>query len=338
MTTIRARLGWIALLACWATAPAADAQVPASLAPGIYYRLPRLDDPAAEFARVGDAPAAIQPRIKDMAPVGWDACAGTVAMVRPDINSLSLVSVAGEQRLVTPNPGIFSPARPALSSDFRFAAFQASATPFGPNRSPGVNEDFNIYATDLMTGATRRVSPLSWNEESPRFVPGSHRIAYSSFSPTDGVNLHVFDLDQNKEVTVFKNLGAVQIAIAPDGKSFIDPGKMRIYALDSGKVIADLRDRAVAALKAAGFDLDMRFNDPDHGFPDRGVYPLDAAFSPDGQSLVLDWAVKKGTATGNILATVKIDGTGFKVISDLIPTNPKFTNSNNYSQLNPLWK
>ena len=70
----------------------------------------------------------------------------------------------------------------------------------------------------------------------------------------------------------------------------------------------------------------------------RSSLKLDASFSPDGLEIVLDWAVRRGADCGNILVRLSLATMQMGVVSDLIPTNPEFTNHNNFSQLNPLWK
>jgi hypothetical protein len=92
-----------------------------------------------------------------------------------------------------------------------------------------------------------------------------------------------------------------------------------------------------SALPATDFALDERFRNVP-GMPDRGVYPLDAAFSPDGTQVVLDWALRRGDAYGNVLMRLSLDARQLVVLTDLIPGNPAFTNQNNFSQLNPVWK
>ena len=248
---------------------------------------------------------------------------------------LTLVTPSGQQRTVSVTD-IFFLARPSLSADCRYVAVQAQAT--STPTMPGADQDLNIYVIDLQLGTNRRVGNLPYNEESPRFFPSGHRLAYSSFSPTEGTNLHVFDLDQNRETGFFQDIGALQIAISPDGTQFIDPRVMRIYRLDTGAVVSDLLTRAVQAVQAAGFQLDQRFNDQSTGHLNRGVYPLDASFSPTGQRLVLDWAVLSGSTYGNILVSMGVDGSSFAVELGLTATNPQFTNSNNFSQINPVWK
>jgi len=222
---------------------------------------------------------------------------------------------------------------PSFSPDCRYVAVQASAT---PDIVGGV-EDLNIYIVDLDTGVVRRIGALPYNEESPRFFPVGNRLAYSSFSPTEGVNLHVYDFDVDAEVLLAQGEGALQIAISPDGSRIFDPRTMRMYDAVSGAVTLDLLAPIAAALPQAGFDFDTRFRD-EPGTPNRGMYPLDASFSPDGLEVVLDWAVRRGPDFGNILVKLRLATRQMTVVSDLAPTNPEFTNHNNFSQLNPLWK
>jgi hypothetical protein len=210
---------------------------------------------------------------------------------------------------------------------------QASATP----EIVGGAEDLNIYVIAAETAAVVRVGDLPWNEESPRFFPVGARLAYSSFSPADGVNLHIYDFDLDREVLLARDIGALQIAISPNGDRIVDPRRMRIYDAATGAVVHDLLAPLVASLPAAGFTLDERFkNEP--GMPDRGVHPLDAAFSPDGTELVLDWSLRRGAEYGNLLMRLSIEARQLRVLTDLIPANPEFTNHNNFSQINPIWK
>src|SRR5436305_987962 len=64
----------------------ADAQpLPALRAfkPGIYYRLPKTDNPAARLARVGDPPDLVLPQVPQMSPVGWDLCSDVLVIPSP---------------------------------------------------------------------------------------------------------------------------------------------------------------------------------------------------------------------------------------------------------------
>jgi len=298
----------------------------ATFNPGIYYRIPFLDNPGARLARLDDP---LLPEIQ-VAPVGWDMCGDLVVFPTPQ--GLVLRSASGQERTVAP-AGIFRIARPSFSPDCARIAVQASAT---PEIIDGV-EDLNIYIITSDTGAASRVGDLPWNEESPRFFPAGARLAYSSFSPTDGVHLHIYDLDLGQEVLLARDIGALQIAISPNGDRIIDPRRMRIYDAATGAVLQDLLASLVESLPAAGFTLDERFKD-EPGMPDKGVYPLDAAFSPDGTELVLDWALGRGGQYGNVLMRLSIDARQLRVLTDLVPANPEFTNHNNFSQLNPLWK
>jgi len=317
----------VVAVACGAFASVAEAQFkPATFNPGIYYRLPGVENPGARLARLDDP---LMPEIQ-MAPVGWDICVDQIVFPTPE--GLMLATAAGESRLVGVE-GLFRMARPSFSPDCRRVAVQASGT---PNDAPGA-EDLNIYVIDLETAGAVRIGNLPWNEESPRFFPVGSRLAYSSFSPEDGVNLHVYDFDQNQEVLLARDIGALQIAISPNGDRLIDPRKMRLYDAATGALVIDLLTALVDTLPAAGFALDERFkNEP--GTPDRGVYPLDAAFSPDGSAIVLDWALRRGSEYGNVLMRLSLEARQLSLLTDLIPTNAEFTNHNNFSQLNPVWK
>ncbi|MSQ26443.1 MAG: hypothetical protein EXR49_09335 [Dehalococcoidia bacterium] len=106
---------------------------------------------------------------------------------------LMIVAPNGISRTVQAT-GLFQIARPSLAPDGRSAAVQASEDPSTPVGS------LNIYLVDLANGTWRRNCDRPVNEESPEWFPRSNRIAYSSFSPIAGVNLHVYDLDAQREV------------------------------------------------------------------------------------------------------------------------------------------
>jgi hypothetical protein len=263
-----------------------------------------------------------------MPPWGWDMCRDQMVIPAPE-QGLFIVDPTGVRRLI-PITGIYRFGRPSFSPDCRRVAVQASATPGIEN---GV-EDLNIYVIDLDTGAITRVGDLSWNEESPRFFPVGSKLAYSSFSPTDGVNLHVWDFDQNREVLLARDIGALQIAISPNGDRIIDPRKMRIYDSTTGAVVTDLLSALVDTLPGTGFSLDERFKNEGN----RGLYPLDAWFSPDGTELVIDWALRQGDRYGDVLMRLSLEARQLRVLTDLIPANADFSNHDNFSQLNPVWK
>jgi hypothetical protein len=294
--------------------------------PGIYYRLPNISRPEAQLVRLADPLLhAIQ-----MSPVGWDMCGDVVVAPSPD--GLELTPAGGRSRSVR-TEGIFRVARPSFSPDCRYVAVQASATVDIIDDT----EDLNIYVIDVETSGVVRVGDLPWNEESPRFFPIGVRLAYSSFSPTEGVNLHVYDVDEGREILRADGIGALQIAISPNGDRILDPRRMRLYDASTGAVVGDFLTALLDTLPATGFSLDERFKD-EPGMPDRGLYPLDASFSPDGAHVVLDWPLRRDDQFGNVLMRLALDDRQLSALTDLIPTNPEFTNHNNFSQLNPLWK
>jgi hypothetical protein len=108
---------------------------------------------------------------------------------------------------------------------------------------------------------------------------------------------------------------------------------MRMYALPSGTLETDLEDEVLAGLAAAGYAPDTRFP----GQANRGTFPLDGAFSPDGREILVDGAVVKDGRYGVILARIGVDGSSFTVLSHLIAVDPARSNQHNFSQLNPAW-
>lgn len=288
--------------------------------PGIYFRNVNTKSPDGVLTKIdGSLSAQIS-----MSPVGYD--------IRPDKvvycadNTCTVASPDGSKKQIT-LAGLYGVARPSFSSDGNKIAVQASATA-GPPFT-----DLNIYVADIATGKYERVGDLSWNEESPRFFHKSNKLAYSSFSPTDGVNIHIYDLDSKKKTAVFKNQGNLQIAISQDDTYILNPFKLQIYNAQSGATIADLKTKVVQALTAAGYGLDSVNN----GAQGQGSFPLDGSFSPDGKHLVLEGAITKNGSTGSIIFQIDIKGNDFKVLEELMQTNSAFTNNNNFSQINPVW-
>lgn len=241
-------------------------------------------------------------------------------------DGLIIAAPTGASRTVRV-PGLYQVARPSLSPDGRSAAVQASED---PNTPPG---SLNIYVVDLANGTWRRISDRPVNEESPEWFPKSNRIAYSSFLPQSGVNLHVYDLDAQRDVLTVPGGGGIHLAVSPDERTILEPGRMGLYDVATGNRLADLREEAIAGVRGAGFEMDTRYL----GQANRGTFPLDGTFSPDGRTIVFDGAVRRGNEYGIVMGQMSLTGTGFRVLSDLVPVNPAFSNNNNYSQLNPVW-
>jgi photosystem II stability/assembly factor-like uncharacterized protein/Tol biopolymer transport system component len=241
-------------------------------------------------------------------------------------DTVHLVSPAGAVQRARAQ-GLYQMGRASLSPDGARVAVQASEDPRVP---PG---SLNIYVVELASGQWRRISALPVNEESPRWFPRSNRIAYSSFDPDAGLDLHIYDWVQQREVQVIRGAGGISVAISPDERMLFEPSLVRLYNLASGQMTADLRPAVIAALTRAGYEMDTRYP----GQANRGTAMLDATFSPDGTAIVFDSAVKRGDRYGNIIAQISTQGADFRVLQDMLPVNPAFSNLNNYSQVNPVW-
>ena len=195
-------------------------------------------------------------------------------------------------------------------------------------------EDLNIYIVDLNTGESERISYRDFNEESPEWFANENKIAYSSFDPQWGVSAHVYDIDLGKEILTIKDGGYIHLAVSPDGILMFNPVLARLYNLDTGKMVADLKDKVLAALQDNGYTPDTRFQ----GQASQGTFPMDADFSPDGNHIVFDGAVEKNGKFGLIIFSMTTTGDNITPLTDIIEVNPAFSNNNNYSQLNPNWR
>ncbi len=296
---------------------------PTVFVPGIYYRLPDVNQPAARLAGPGAA-AADEPLLP---PVGFDIQDDLVVAPEGD-SRLVVYSADGRERSVTLQ-GLHHVGRPTLSPDGGRVAIQA--TDYAP-LCGCPTDDFNIYVADLADGTWHRLGDLSYNEESPEWIPGSNEVAYSSFSPSEGVDLHVRDATTGAERLRVDDAGGIHLAASKDGSRILEPARGLVRDLSDGHLVTDLRDEALAGLRAAGYDTD-----PGHaGQGNRGTFPLDADWSPDGKSIVFDGLVK-GPTSGLLLFTLGAEGTGFTLHAGPLPANPDFSNGHNFSLTNPHW-
>lgn len=267
---------------------------------------------------------------------------GVVTITLPrggfDVSNATLIHALDGGRLVLTAPSgkrttVVVPelrhiARPSLSPDGTRAVVQATSGE--AESAPPSNLD--IFVVDLATGGATRIAGEPHNEESPEWSPDGTRIAYSSFSPESGVDLHVYDLATGRG-SVFDEAGGIHLAFSPDGARILEAGRARILDARTGEVVADLREAIVASAAAAGWSLDTRFP----GQAGRGTFPLDGDFSPDGSKLVLDGAVEDDGRFGVIVFTVDLDGSGFRKIAGPFEVDPAATNGLNYSETNPAW-
>ncbi len=231
--------------------------------------------------------------------------------------------------------GLYQMGRPSLSPDGSRVAVQAAEV---ANPQP---QDLNIYVVNLVTGKWERISDLlAIPEEAPRWFPQSNLVAYTSFAgdmpPEQGLVIHIYDVDAHKEVhqvTGEGGAGGLNIAVSPDEKTILNSNTMTLYDVQTGAMVAQLRPKIVQALQAQGFQQDSRFP----GQANRGTLTLHGNFSPDGKFIVFDGAIQKGSAYGLYIAQVSITGEDFKLLLDITPNNPSFSNNNNYSQMSPFW-
>lgn len=242
-----------------------------------------------------------------------------VTIVRPDGTATSVVAT-----------GLFHPARPSLSPEGDRIVVQATLTPAPPG---GPETNFEIFIIDLETGSSTRISNGPMNDESPEWVPGTETVVWSSFSPEEGIDLHEYWVTEAKENATRDELGAIHLDVSDDGSSLVDPGRLRLYDLSTGGLVEDLKDEAIEFARLAGYERDTQHA----GQANRGTFPLDGAFSPDGTEIVFDGAVTRDGESGIILMTIARDGSRAEVVVSMFSYDPTWTNNHNFSGLNPTW-
>ena len=288
-----------------------------TFAPGIYYGQP-IQSSQRTVLRITDGDSAR--RIPLGAP-GFDVRHDAIAFT--DGANVILVEPDGNKRTVS-IPGLFEIVRPSFSPDGTKIVVQAKEVRGG---------DLDIYVINLDTGEVERISYLDVNEESPEWFPTENNIAYSSFDPAEGLTLHIYDLDEAKEVLAIRDAGWIHLAVSPDGSLIFNPILGRLYDATTGDVISDLMDRVVTALDDLGYKPDTRYP----GQAGYGTFPLDADFSPDGGHIVIDGAVEFDGAFGMMIFQMTITGDDLTPLTGIIEIDPTMSNNNNFSQLNPSW-
>ena len=248
-------------------------------------------------------------------------------LVYVDDNRVIMVNPQGEKKTIEAK-GIHMMARPSISTDAKKVVVQA-ADSADSNQQP----DLNIYLVGLDDGTTERIGTLNYNEESPEWFAVGNKIAYTSFSPSEGINIHIYDTEEKTETHLFEGIGSIHLAISKDGKMILNPLRMQIYDSSTGLVMEDFRAKLKASIKELGYNLDTRFP----GQANLGTFPLDGDFSPDARKVIMDGAVEKDGKYYVILFTADLNGGNISVI-DTLEITPAYSNNNSYSQLNPLWR
>lgn len=291
--------------------------------PGIYYGTPSGEQGVFRLAWVNGTLPTLR-----FEGVGFDLVATTLISV--DDGRTFLQTGAGGQTKTIQLKGLYHPARPSVSPDGRHAVVQAADH---ADLSGGPGDDLDIYLVDVRDGTTTPISDEPVNEESPEWIPQTDQVLWSSFDPDAGIDAVVYNVTTKQVVRRFPGAGGIHLDVSNDANAFFDPARMRIYDLQTGALEADLHASTLAGLRAAGYETDQRYP----GQANRGTFPMDGAFSPDGTRLVFDGAVRKDGQYGVIIASTDRDGTGFQVLTPLITVDPSHANHHSFSQLNPTW-
>lgn len=262
-----------------------------------------------------------------MSPVDYDI--QPLRVLYADNDTMNYVSREAGNMPVTFR-GVYQMARPSESPDGTRVAVQGTKTAHPAEQAADPSE-LKIFVIDLQTDSATQISPDSATPaESPTWFNTSNKIAYSTFSPTDGVDIHIYDLDQGKETLVIENAGWHGLAVSKDDTKIFVPNSMRVYSTATGELLADLKDEASAGIALAGFTLLTTAGDSNSPF-------LDGDWSPDGTQLVFDVVEVEHSEPHTTIFTMNIDGTNIQAVAGPLDVNPDFSNNFNFSQSNPIW-
>ncbi len=112
------------------------------------------------------------------------------------------------------------------------------------------NNAKEVYLTDILGDSLRQVTRHKNITVSPRFVPNSSKLSYSSYH-SGSQNLYITDLRQNKTTRALSRRKGINVAPAwsPDGRKMIltlsKKGNPDLFMLDSkGKILQQLTKRS----------------------------------------------------------------------------------------------
>lgn len=308
---------------------------------GIYVVRPALGRPGGEL-EVQDG---ILPRKVDFGGIGYDVADDLVISAPGE--GLVLHHADGRDERVAV-PGLFAIGRPSLSPDAKQVAVQATET----RPVPGAVPLFTIYVIEIATGKWRRIAPVpltaDGQSELPFWSPGGDRIAHWG-TRDQCLVIRVRDAASGSDVLTIGRGGTAgcyqpergildgprfHVSISRDSSRILIPGQLQVYDAKSGALLADVHQRALDALAAAGYKPDGRYP----GQAGAGTFPLDGALSPDNRQIVFDGAVERAGQFGVLLCRIDLDGTGFTVLRVPVQVEPRHSNFHNFSQLLPRWR
>jgi hypothetical protein len=322
-----------------ATSPAATA--PVAFPRGIYFVRPSMQHPGGTVELL-DPSAGRIPAMEVFGP-GWDIRTAAAVGGTPQNDGVTLFLPDGTKREVK-IPGLFDIVRPSLSPDAKQVVVQASQD----------RTLVTVWIVDLTTLAVRRIGDVprpgdpSTQSEQPTWFPSGDRVAH--WAAEEGcLVVKVRDVATAKDLLTIRRNGTTgcfqpqrgvldgprfHISVSQDSSRILIPGQLQVYDASTGALLADVRQKALDALAAAGYKLDTRYP----GAANAGTFAIDGALAPDNTQIVFDGLVEKDGQPGLYLFRVNVDGSGFTVLAGPIAADPRFSNNFNFSQLLPRWR
>lgn len=335
-----------------AATPAAQAptptRAPQKFASGLYVIRPSLQHPGGIVELVDPAGGTL-PRI-EIFGAGWDVHPDVIVGPIGDLSGVTLYFPDGTSRQVKV-PGLYGMGRPSLSPDAKQVFLQGTETRFDPNSGPRTVFDDTVYVVDLATGAFRRIGDKATGPSTQSEMPlwmSADRVAYWA-TESGCLVVKVRDVATAQDVVTVRRNGTsgcyqpqrgildgprFHIGASADGTRLLIAGQLQVYNAKTGALVADVHQKALDGLAAAGYKADARFP----GQAGAGTFPLAGTLSPDAKQIVFDGAVEKDGQFGVGLFRINVDGTAFTVLRAPVQVEPKFSNGHNYSQVLPRWR
>jgi hypothetical protein len=312
-------------------------------ATGVYFIAPSTTDPNAGTIKLlgGSLPA-----IPVTGHSGFDVGRVLVWVYNSEVH---VVQPSGASRVLYIQ-GLNALSHPSLAPDGTKVVVQATQTD-----DPDATYQTS-YVIDLSSGNWTLFAPTGAlpydGSDFPTWSPAGDVIAYetteinsaglecTAFNIADastgavkGTIRRANDAGCERAASLFWEAPRTNLAFSADGKKLLLVGLLSVVDPANGSELANIKDKVLAGVQAAGYQ-------PDDRYPGRaGATPVALAggFSPDGTKIAFDGSVRKGDDYYQLVMRINLDGSGFTILDGPFLENPRFAAGVTYSVLSTAW-